>query len=104
MSKTMLPVVESYLAIRNELIDSTKIEGSDEPDTVAAILLLAEELRGTKNELSRIAQVLGAGVTAEGKIAQSDVPDNMLSLLAALGVDVQERIKNNKRDLGIESD
>ena len=83
MSKTNNNIIEAYTATRDEIIENQSII-PDDPSTVAAILVLAAELNGAHEELRRIAQVLGADELANSKIAQSDVPSNMLALLAAL--------------------
>ena len=84
MSEIKNGIIEAYIAAREEITKEEQSIKTDDPNTVAALLVLANEISGAKEELKRIAQVLGAEELAKAKIAQSDVPDNMLALLTAL--------------------
>ena len=84
MSTINNKIIEAYIATRDEIAKEDQSIKPDDPNTVAALLVLAAELNGAHEELRRIAQVLGAEELAKAKIAQSDVPDNMLALLTAL--------------------
>lgn len=82
MSKPETTIDELFNELQKKLgSDSAEI---GEIGTKTALLVLAGELRGIKIELGRIARVLGADSTPSSKVSQSDVPDNMLALLAAL--------------------
>lgn len=86
MSKTDAEILKSYISIREKIIKESKLKSSkqNDTDTVAAILVLASELRGTQKELKRIAKMLGADLVESSKLENSDVPNNMLALLSAL--------------------
>ena len=84
MSKINNKIIEAYIAARDEVIKDNQSMIPDDPCTVAALLVLANEISGAHEELRRIAQVLGAEELASSKIAQSDTPNTMLSLLTAL--------------------
>lgn len=84
MSKINNKIIEAYTAARDEIIKEDQAIKPDDPCTVAALLVLAAEVNGAHEELKRIAQVLGADELANSKIAQSDTPNTMLSLLTAL--------------------
>ena len=77
------PILQRFLQTKQELMQHSPPRQLHDPSTAAAMLVLAAEFRAATNELQRIAQVLGADEHAE-KIAQSDTPSTMLSLLAAL--------------------
>ena len=85
MSKIDFKLIEAFQVVREEILSS---EGgaaeTGDVDTAAAILVLASELNGARDELKRIAQVLGADEMDNQKMAQSDTPSTMLSLLTAL--------------------
>ncbi|MEW8626580.1 MAG: hypothetical protein AB2551_12565 [Candidatus Thiodiazotropha sp.] len=82
MSKMDPEIRELFMELKKELeIDPA---GSSKLSTVAALMVLACELKGVKIELGRIAHVLGADCMTAGEISQSDTPSTMLSLLAAL--------------------
>ena len=84
MSEINNGIIEAYITAREEITKEEQSIKTDDPNTVAALLVLANEIGGVQEVLKRIAQVLGAEELARAKIAQSDVPSNMLALLAAL--------------------
>ena len=84
MSEINNKIIETYTAALNEITKQEQAIKPNDPSTVAALLVLANEISGAQEELKRIAQVLGAEEMADSKIAQSDTPSTMLSLLTAL--------------------
>ena len=84
MSETNSKVIEAYVATRDEITKETQTIIPDDPCTVAAILTLAAQFSEASENLKQIAQVLGIEDMTNSKIAQSDTPDTMLSLLTAL--------------------
>ncbi len=86
MSKKNREIIKAFMAIRDELNKGKKSKSikQNDPDTVAAMLVLASEISRANKELKRIGRVLGTEQNGSSKIAQSDVPDNMLALLTAL--------------------
>lgn len=82
MSKIDPEIRKLFMELKKELeIDLT---GSGNSSTIAALMVLACELKGVKIELGRIAHVLGADCMTTEEISQSDTPSTMLSLLTAL--------------------
>ena len=74
-------ILDSFLAIQSELVSC---KDSKDLNMTAATLVLATQIKNLHNDLNRIAKVLGADQLESSKIAQSDTPDTMLSLLTAL--------------------
>ena len=87
MNNLETTLIASFYQLRETLIN----DGADSSDLsiAAAILVLADQIKCAQGELNRIAQVLGADFVKAKEIAQSDVPDNMLSLLSALKATTQ---------------
>ena len=86
MSKKNREIIKSFISMRDDIIKGKKLKitKQNDPNMVAAMLVMASELRAAKKELKRIGRVLGTEQKETSNIAQSDVPDNMLALLSAL--------------------
>lgn len=83
MSQIDIEILDAFTAARASILRD-EMSAAPASESVAALLVMAAELKGAKEQLGRIADVLGAAETGSEKIAQSDVPDNMLALLTAL--------------------